>query len=686
MKSLSIILITGLAVFGFVLERKTKPPVFASFEEVKTQVSSSEFEIFDRREQLLSSLRDQFHERRLSWVELKEIPPRLIEMLSRAEDRRFQAHQGVDFKALVASVWQSLRPGGARRGGSTLTMQLARWLEPDLFPRTIFGKIRQIRSALTLEKSWSKAQILEAYLNLVGFRGETRGLQAASRQLLRKDVSGLNEDEIAFLVVLLRSPQAGSERVVQRICRFHPSSCPRAKELVSQAFANRPLTNAKNEAFHFARWVRPQVSGARVFSTIDAELQAETRRILHSTLLALQKQNVRDGAVLVLHNSTGEVLAYVGSSGTLSRSPQVDGVQARRQAGSTLKPFLYAWALEKNYLKPDSWLQDSPLEIVFPTGAYRPLNHDRQFHGWVRAGTALGSSLNVPAVRLLQLVGVDSFWTQLRRLGFRQLEESSTYGPALALGVADVSLWDLTNGYRSLAQQGVWSEPRWNTKAPKSQQPSRRVFQKQTAEMIEEILSSKENRSLSFGFSSVLENKFPAAVKTGTSKDMRDNWAVGWSRDYTVGVWVGNFEGDPMWDVSGVSGAAPIWSQVLNWLHDKRSSQGGDRPRSSPQEQGLSRPLAQKNPQEFPRIRILYPPPGLALAWDPEIPPSKQVLPLQAETAGRKDLRWRVGRRDLGEANSRSPSFWPLERGRHRLDLVEEKNGRVVESTEILVR
>src|SRR5437016_5731719 len=306
---------------------------------------------------------------------------------------------------------------------------------------------------------------------------------------------------------------------------------------------------------------------ADVVTTLDGELQRVATEILRQRLLGVRAQNVRDGAVVVVENATGEILAYIGSSGDLSSTRFVDGVRARRQAGSTLKPVLYGLAFDRRLLTAASVLDDSPLEVPVNNGVYRPQNYDLQFHGVVTARTALASSLNIPAVRTLRLVGIEQFVQGLRQFGFEELQESGEfYGPSLALGSADVSLWELVSAYRTLANGGIQSGLRL-VQDRRNAVSTSRVLSQEAAFLVSDVLSDREARSDTFGLESALATRYWSAVKTGTSKDMRDNWCIGYSRRYTVGVWVGNFSGEPMRNVSGVTGAAPVWIDVMTALH-----------------------------------------------------------------------------------------------------------------------
>ena len=438
--------------------------------------------------------------------------------------------------------------------------------------RNYVQKLRQIGSALELERSWTKAQILEAYLNSITFRGELQGIGAASQGLFGKSPHGLDLVESLILAALIRSPGASPMLVQARACALGKVLQPGWDcAALETRLARTPLLAQgirPREALapHVAARLLPQ---GLSHSTLDRELQVFAQETLRSQLLSVGAKNAHDGALLVLDNRSGEVLAYVGGVGDLSSARFVDGVRARRQAGSTLKPFLYGVALEKRYLTAASHVEDTPMDIAVEGGVYRPRNYDNEFHGdEVTVRMALASSLNVPAVRTLNLIGVGALVDRLKMLGFSELREPAFYGPSLALGAADVSLWDLVNAYRALANGGRWSQASL-TGAEAARQGSRQVFSPQAAFLVGHILADRESRNLTFGLENPLSSRFWTAVKTGTSKDMRDNWCVGYSQRYTVGVWVGNFSGEPMWNVSGITEAAPAWAEVMNWLHSR---------------------------------------------------------------------------------------------------------------------
>jgi penicillin-binding protein 1C len=558
--------------------------VVPSFDVVRSAWRPSEARVLDRHGEVIHETRTDPKARRFAWMPVFEVSPVLVAAVLASEDRRFHEHQGVDARALLGAALGRLR-GAPPRGGSTITMQLAARFDASLErgtgPRTLLQKARQMRAAWAIEARWSKAQVLEAYLNLATFRGELQGVGAAAAVLFDKAPHGLTAGEAVVLASLLRAPNATVDAVARRATLLASSvaaasgdvAAPVARLAAAERGAGPRVALAPHAA---ARLLRAERAGATVVSALDLTIQRLATDALRRQLTGVRGQHVQDGTALVVDNATGEVLAYVGSSGDLASARFVDGVQARRQAGSTLKPFLYAVALGERLLTPASLLDDSPLEIAVTGGLYRPHNYDEHFRGRVSVRAALASSLNVPAVRTLGLVGGEAFVAGLRRFGFDGLRESGEfYGPALALGSGDVSLWELTGAYRALANDGVWSPLRLG--GDERMQPRRAVVPA-AAFLVADVLADREARSATFGLENPLATRFWTAVKTGTSRDMRDNWCVGFSRRYTVGVWVGNFSGEPMWNVSGVTGAAPAWLEIMNGLHRQVPSEAPPRP------------------------------------------------------------------------------------------------------------
>ncbi|MGE5084677.1 MAG: penicillin-binding protein 1C [Bacillota bacterium] len=669
-KAILIFLILLIGSGGWLLQ---SIPSVKSYEEVKKTHQTSELVLLDQMGRPLHQWRQDSHHRIFAWVPLKETSPAFIQELLKSEDRDFFRHGGVDYKSLVASLYQRIFKSSSR-GGSTLSMQLVKLTAPSKSWNGITGKLRQMWAAAKLENVWTKEEILEAYLNLVPFRGEYRGLAAVSWGLFNKSPSGLTKNEATLLAVLIRSPNALVKDWVKRSCWQEPESCIEFPVLVSQALQRfGKIPSEDQRALHLAQRLSKDGLKGAVQTTLNRDLQIAAQEIVVSKIRELSEQNVHDAAVLVVENRTGEVWAYVGGSGPLSSASYVDGIQSPRQAGSTLKPFLYATAFERNLLNSQSWIEDSPVDIVFDRGVYKPQNHDHQFNGWVQAKMALASSLNVPAVKVLKLLNDDSFWENLQRLHFQGLRSPEHYGPALALGVAEVTLEDLTQAYRALANEGLYTPLKF-TKSDMSHASPERVFSPKVANEITEILSRKENRVLGFGMESALNLDSATAVKTGTSKDMRDNWCVGYNSRFTVGVWVGNFEGQPMWNVMGVTGAAPIWNQVMQWLQQQYPSEplklaGVETKPVSP-------------PKAYPIARISYPQDGMILAVDPSIPLKNQKMPLIVEGENKKNLSWRINGRQI--ASAQRTFLWTPTPGRHTFELL--KNNHLTQKVEVLVK
>jgi len=696
------------AALGSLFHALPSPPALPSYSEARRAYSASDSVLLDRRGEVLQELRADPTRRRLGWTALPDISPALREAVIAAEDKRFYSHSGIDYRALGGAIIGGLT-SSALRGASTLSMQLAslldRALQPGRGKRTFGQKWRQLLSARELERSWAKEEILEAYLNLVTFRGELQGISAAARGLFGKEPHGLDRAESLVLAALIPSPGASAGDLRKRALRLAESlgwgdAAGEVPAKTRQVFMG-PLPRGPSSAPapHLARQLlRGRPPGSAVRSSLDGETQRLALDRLAHHLLPLKAHNARDGAVLVAENRTGEVLAYVSFSGNPSSTAFVDGVRARRQAGSTLKPFLYGLALEERLLTAASLLEDSPLDIPVPGGVYHPRNYETQFQGPVQVRAALASSLNVPAVRVLSLVGVEGFLRRLRSLGFRGLDEPGDfYGPAVALGSADVSLLELVNAYRALANGGLWSELSF-VPGGDGNPPAKRVFTGEAAFLVADILADREARSLTFGLENPLATRYWTAVKTGTSKDMRDNWCLGFSEKYTVGVWVGNFSGEPMWNVSGISGAAPVWVEVMNWLHRKEPSVPGLPP------PGLVRARADVPGENFPgreewfvagteprRVeapagpslrRILYPPAETVFALDPDIPQDRQRIFFILQNPG-PGLTWVLDGQTFPARGKATP--WQPEAGRHDLVLRDEE-GRIIDSVRFAVR
>jgi penicillin-binding protein 1C len=672
-----------------------------SFDSVRGAHRPSDTTLLDRHGTPIQTLRTDMTVRRLPWLPLAELSPALLHAIVLSEDRDFYSHSGVDWGALAHSAWSNAW-NTRTRGASSLTMQLAGLLDEDLqrpaAGRSVGQKFGQIAKARELEASWSKSQILEAYVNRVPWRGELVGINALSQTLFGKHASGLDTFEAAVAAALLRGPNASAAVVTQRSCgvlQAQGVSCVGVASLVQDALTRRGAPALGEQlAPHFSRQVLAGLKPAPVSLTtsIDAPLQRIAREALRQQLAELSGRNVEDGAVLVLDNASGEVLAWVGSSGDLSDAAQVDGVMARRQPGSTLKPFVYGLAFEQRLITPASLIDDSPTQLATASGLYLPQNYDHDFKGWVSARTALGASLNVPAVRVGAMLGADALWARLNAFGFALPESGSYYGDSLALGSADVTLLALTNAYRALANGGVLSPTRLRAVAKRP--PARRVASAAATYLVTDILSDNNARALTFGLDSSLALRGPVAVKTGTSKDLRDNWCIGYSDRYTVGVWVGNASGEPMHDVSGVSGAAPVWRVVMQQLQEAVPSRRAAPPSGvvryrarfdadlEPPRDELALAGTEPTPGQHAAIAggafgILSPRSGSIYALDPDMPPQVQKIVFEGEAG-----TWLLDGKLVGRGSRINWAPWP---GRHELAL-RAGHGSVVHTVRFEVR
>jgi penicillin-binding protein 1C len=827
-----------------------RPAVAATptFDEVRAAYRSSETTFTDRHGETVQVLRTDPSVRKLAWTSLADVSPALRSALVYSEDRRFYEHAGVDWRAVGAAAWGNLW-NIRTRGASTITMQLAGLLDGDLERtsggRSIGQKLSQAATAIGIERAWKKDQILEAYLNLVGYRGELVGVAALSATLFEKYPSGLDAREAAITAALVRAPNAPPARVAERACAILqaetlPDECRGLADYTTLVLArkNAPRLDSDPQlAPQFARAVlRSRVKSLYkddpvVATTLDARLQRFARATLRSHLAELAQRNVEDGAVVVIDNASGDVLAWVGSSGDLSSAAEVDHVLAPRQAGSTLKPFLYELAIEQRWLTAASILDDTPVALATANGLYIPQNYDHDFKGPVSVRKALASSLNVPAVRTLVMVTPERFHQRLLALGFTTLRESGDYyGYSLALGSAEVTLAELTNAYRALAERGrvgalsmivkrsgeveaggmnagtinaanrdagpinAASMRVASTAAARTNTGSTSTASTNTAStntgstntggtntggtntgstnrgstnrgstsagrtnagrtnagrtnagststgrasagsseagvmdagaslVVADILADRNARATTFGMDSVLATRVWSAVKTGTSKDMRDNWCVGFTERYTVGVWVGNSGGEAMWDVSGTTGAAPVWQAIVNELASRERREGplvasaaaGEAGRAVSRDPGLvKRSIRFDGDLEAPRDElflagteasliafgrpaaatgsgsaggasglIAQPVDGTVLAIDPDIPPQKQVLRFAVSRAVAGRTYWRLDRRIVGSGPVFDWALWP---GRHVLELVDV-HGAAVDRVAFSVR
>jgi 1A family penicillin-binding protein len=584
----------GLAIIGYTYIATSLP----SPEELRTRsVSFASTKIYDRNRGLLYEILDPQGGRR-TLVPLTRISPYLPQATIATEDKYFYQHPGVDPVSIARAVWQNVTEKGIASGASTIPQQLARtvFLSPEeRVQRTLSRKIKEAVLATEISRRYSKDAILEIYLNTIFYGNLAYGIEAAAETYFGKTAAELSLAESALLAGLPQSPaiydpftnpEAAKARqaIVLGLMAEEGYITPAQAEDAWSEELPFVTQRAAMQAPHFVTYVRQLLEqkygsaalyqgGLQVYTTLDPYLQEIAERVAREQIAALADKHATNAALVAMRPGTGEILAMLGSVDFFN--PEIDGqvnVALRlRQPGSAIKPVTYVTAFEKGWT-PATLIMDVPTE--FPDGAnplYKPTNYDEKFHGPVLVRTALGSSYNVPAVKTLQYVGLPAFLEMAHRLGIYSLNRPD-YGLSLTLGGGDVTLLELTGAYAVFANGGRRVPPvavlrivDSNGRVIEEYDPpeGQPVISPQHAYLITNILSDDQARTPAFGSNSVLKLSRPAAVKTGTTNDWRDNWAMGYSPDLVAGVWVGNSDNTPMAEIPGVRGAGPIWHNFM---------------------------------------------------------------------------------------------------------------------------
>lgn len=505
-----------------------------------------------------------------------ELPEQVVGATVAAEDKRFFTHYGIDPIAVARALVHDIRSGRVVEGGSTLTQQVAKLLLGSR-QRSFAQKVRESILAVRLERRYGKREILTMYLNLAPYGNQIHGIGRASRSYFGCAPSDLTPAQAAFLAALPQRPSAFNP------LRDGTRAIDRQRYVLARmALSPRERTDARRERLQFRRDAQPLIAqhfveevlssgiahaseDGRIVTTLDSNLQGDVAGIIHAQRRRLLWHGARSVAVAVLDNHTGQWLAWEGSGDYFGDGfgGAIDGVLAQRQPGSTLKPFTYAVAFEQGFT-PATVLADVPSN--FPTAeegvVYTPRNYDGVYRGPMTIRAALAGSENVPAVAMLSQIGAPALLRALRDAGFSDLSRTSDYyGLGLTLGDAEVRLDQLVTAYATLARGGWRVDP---TFLPRAELVGhRQLFSRRTAFWITDILSDPDAREFVFGSGGSLDFPFAVAVKTGTSQAYRDNWTVGYTRDVTVGVWVGNFDRSEMHNSTGITGAAPIFHAVM---------------------------------------------------------------------------------------------------------------------------
>lgn len=594
------VLVVFLIAFIYIFKDLPSPTRLSSYPYPASTL------IFDRQGKLLYEI---YAEKNRIPIKLADLPDHIKWATIASEDKDFYHHHGFDFKGMLRAIYNTIFRRSLQ-GGSTLTQQLVKnaLLTPQ---RTLRRKIREALLTFGTEIIYSKDEILQMYLNQAPYGGTAWGIEAASQTYFGKRARDLNLAEAALLVGLPASPTrfspfgAHPELAKQRQQRV-------LKRMVENGYINQQeLDQALEEelnfapaaigikAPHFVLYVKEllvekygqaavEQGGLKVTTTLDLDWQDFAQQTVASEVAELKKLKVTNGAVLVTNPPTGEILAMVGSKDYFDQ--EIDGnvnVTIRpRQPGSAIKPINYALALEKKLITPATVLNDIPTCFrVAGQPLYCPVNYDGRFHGPVQARFALGSSYNLPAVKVLALNGLENFIEKATEMGITTFKDPSQYGLSLTLGGGEVTMYDMAQAFSSFANLGIrqdlWAIKKVEGKNGKilyehPEQEGPRVLPMEVAYLINHILLDNNARSAAFGSRSLLvvKNHPEVSVKTGTTNDLRDNWTIGWTPSALVVTWVGNNDNSPMsWVASGITGASPIWNKIMSYALEEKEEQ-----------------------------------------------------------------------------------------------------------------
>ena len=531
--------------------------------------------IYDRNRNLIQVTPLKTGERR-EFTPISKIPKAIQSEFIKREDRRFYFHHGIDYLSIANSLFQNLIKGKVVRGGSTISMQLAKAINKDN-SLTFTRKFHDIFFAWRLEAKLSKKEILELYLNSIYFGNGSYGITSAARTFFCCELSELSETQIQILSVMPRNPTF-----------YNPVKYPNHFDIISPEAEN---TAKKAKIFsypfhmpHFVQFLKSEKSGIckngrlpyEIHTSVDLQINRTAQNFLRKALDLASDSRISNGSLLLLNNTDGSVISWIGNADFFdtANGGQIDGVLVQNQPGSSMKPFLYALAIEEDILSPASVIADVPTAFGSDK-LYIPENFNNRFNGPVRTRIALASSLNVPAVSTLNKIGISTYLDKLYELGFESLKENNRGLQAdlgLALGAGEVSLYELVPAFSIFTRDGVFfpievslPESELNRKNRKTN-AARQIYTKDTARLICSILSDKAARSLGFGYTQTFQTDYPSIFKTGTSNQYQDIVALGATKHFTIGVWMGNFSGQTVMGKTGSSLPAWVAKNVLDSL------------------------------------------------------------------------------------------------------------------------
>lgn len=645
-------------------------------------------------------------------VPLAYVPEFLQQAFLVSEDQRFFVHSGADWQARLHALWQNLTHLHVVRGASTVSEQVVRILHPR--PRTYWSRWVEGFEARDLERHFSKADILEFYLNQVPYAADHRGVVQAARWYFDRDLETLSRKEMLTLAVLVRAPSAydlyrdprAVERPVEDLgAKMRDAGLMSDAEcaaLPGEAYAlEHPSEQADAQGFSdFVLRSNPPAEQGYVRTTLDLGIQHAVQALLDQRMKQLVNGGIHNAAALVVDNSDNSIVAWAVGGASRDGKPdapgtRIDAVLSPRQPGSTLKPFLYTLALEKGWT-PATLIDDSPIVEAVGHGLHAFRNYSGEHYGHITLRDALGNSLNIPAVRTVEFVGPPLLLETLQKLGIDTLDQDPEYyGDALALGDGAVTLYGLVQAYSTLARGGEY-QPLTSLEDVGAVRPRLRVYSPEASSLIANILSDPGARRLEFGQAGLLEFPVQTAIKTGTSTDYHDAWTVGFDARYTVGVWMGNLDYAPMDGITGSLGPAMVTRAVFAELnkrtepeplylsprlverdicvHEDVMPRGQCMHRSEwfipgtePKAAGLAaaKPVA----PEQPRVHFETPSDGLLLAYDPRIPADSQSF-LMTLSEGPRYARvaWWVDGKQAAVTRD-GQYLWPVSRGTHRVSV-----------------
>jgi penicillin-binding protein 1C len=519
-------------------------------------------------------------------IELSALPKLFIDALLLSEDQNFYEHSGVDWPARFRAVWQNIKAHKQVRGASTITEQVIKIIYPR--ERTLWAKWLEGFEAYALQQRFSKEEILTFYINQIPYGANRKGVKQAATYYFGRAIETLNEKEMLALVVMIRSPRwyhpfrhpkRTEKKILQLAQRLYEQKKITALQYKSIATTTLYPSTFKQEvnAQHFIAFVNSQLNVAQkrapiIKTTLDASLQTFVQQTLNTKVTALNHKNVHNGAAIIIDHQSNEVLAWaVAYAGESDKAfNHYDPLLVPRQPGSTLKPFLYALALEKGW-EATLLINDAPLSEGVGLGIHSYHNYSNCYYGPITLREALGNSLNIPAIKTVQFVGVVPFLKLLHELGISTLtQHPNYYGDGIALGNAEVTLYELARAYNVLANMGIYTPLQVLQEHQKENQ--KRVIQERVASLIGNILSDPTAREKEFGRHSILNLPHQTAIKTGTSSDYRDAWTLGYDDRYTIGVWFGNLDYESMKNITGSSGAAHVLKTLFTHLSKNRES------------------------------------------------------------------------------------------------------------------